>query len=154
MPGGRVEDWDGQIIPVSYLREACRAPVLLEGSGDEIARTIHDHYRDTIAAQGRDPDGEPAGQPWETLANSYRQANRHQADHIWAKLAVSDCHAVPEELVESFVMSPLQVEQLALIEHQRWAADRHLDGWRYGPVRDNRLKHHPNSSPMPIFPRP
>ena len=147
VPGGQVEDWDGQIIPVAYLREACRAPVLLEGSGDEIARTIHDHYRDTIAAQGRDPDGEPAGQPWETLANSYRQANRHQADHVWAKLAVSDCRAVPEDLVESFVMSPLQVEQLALIEHQRWAADRHLDGWRYGPVRDNRLKHHPQLIP-------
>jgi hypothetical protein len=147
VPGGQVEDWDGQIIPVAYLREACRAPVLLEGSGDEIARTIHDHYRDTIAAQGRDPDGEPAGQPWETLTNSYRQANRHQADHVWAKLAVSDCRAVPEDLVESFVMSPLQVEQLALIEHQRWAADRHLDGWRYGPVRDNRLKHHPQLIP-------
>jgi hypothetical protein len=144
---GRLEDWDGQIIPVSYLREACRAAVLLDGRGDEVARTIHDHYRDSIAAQGRDPDLEPAGQPWDLLASSYRQANRHQADHVRAKLAVIDARAVPEEMVESFTMTPMEVERLAVIEHERWAADRHLDGWSYAPVRDNQLKHHPQLIP-------
>jgi hypothetical protein len=144
---GRIEDWDGQIIPVSYLREACRPAVLLDGRGDEVARTIHDHYRDSIAAQGRNPDGEPAGQPWELLATSYRQANRHQADHVWAKLAVTDARAVPEEMVDSFVLTPLEVERLAVIEHERWAADRHLDGWSYAPERDNQLKHHPQLIP-------
>jgi hypothetical protein len=142
-----IEDWDGQIIPVSHLREVCRASVLLEGRGDEVARTIHDHYRDSIAAQGRDPNLEPAGQPWELLAPSYRQANRHQADHVWAKLAVTDARAVPEERVESFVPTPLEVERLAVIEHERWAADRHLDGWSYAPVRDNQRKHHPQLIP-------
>jgi hypothetical protein len=146
-PGEGIDDWDGQIIPVSFLREACRAAVLLEGRGDEVARTIHDHYRDSIAAQGRDPNLEPAGQPWELLATSYRQANRHQADHVWAKLAVTDARAVPEEMVESFVLTPLEVERLAVIEHERWAADRHLDGWSHAPVRDNRLKHHPQLIP-------
>jgi hypothetical protein len=147
MPDGRIEDWDGQIIPVTYFGEACRADVLLEGRGDEVARTIHDHYRDSIAAQGRDPDLEPAGQPWERLASSYRQANRHQADHVWAKLAVTDARAVPEEMVESFVLTPLEVERLAMIEHERWAADRYLDGWSYAPVRNNQLKHHPQLIP-------
>ncbi|WP_296805222.1 RyR domain-containing protein [Thiocapsa sp.] len=142
-----IEDWDGQIIPVSYLREACRPAVLLDGRGDEVARTIHDHYRDSIAAQGRDPDLEPAGQPWELLETSYRQANRHQADHVWAKLAVTDARAVPEEMVESFVLTPLEVERLAIIEHERWAADRHLDGWSYAPERDNPRKHHPQLIP-------
>ncbi|RKT45007.1 RyR domain-containing protein [Thiocapsa rosea] len=144
---GGIADWDGQIIPVSYLREVCRASVLLDGRGDEVARTIHDHYRDSIAAQGRDPNLEPAGQPWELLATSYRQANRHQADHVWAKLAVTDARAVPEEMVESFVLTPLEVERLAIIEHERWAADRHLDGWSYAPVRNNQLKHHPQLIP-------
>jgi hypothetical protein len=147
MPGGAIDAWDGQIIPVSYLGEACRADVLLDGRGDEVARTIHDHYRDTIAAQGRDPDLEPAGQPWERLATSYRQANRQQADHVWAKLAVIDARAVPEEIVESFVLTPTEVERLAIIEHDRWAADRSLDGWRYAPVRDNQRKHHPQLVP-------
>ncbi|NCA68775.1 MAG: Ryanodine receptor Ryr [Sphingobacteriia bacterium] len=144
---GRIQDWDGQTIPFSVLHEACRPEVLLDGHGDEVARTIHDQYRDSIAAQGRDLGDEPAGQPWDRLETSYRQANRHQADHVWAKLAVIDCRAVSEDLVESFYLTPLEIERLALIEHQRWAADRHLDGWRYAPVRDNQRKHHPQLVP-------
>ena len=146
-PGGAIDDWDGQIIPISYRREACRAALLLDGAGDELARTIHEHYCDTIAAQGRDLTREPAGQPWERLATSYRQANRHQADHFWAKLAVTDCRAVPEDLVEAFALSPLEVERLAILEHDRWAADRHLDGWSYGSARDNARKLHPQLIP-------
>ena len=146
-PGGVIDDWDGQIIPFAYRREACRAALLLDGVGDELARTIHEHYCDTIAAQGRDLTQEPAGQPWERLATSYRQANRHQADHVWAKLAVTDCRAVAEELVEAFALSPLEVERLAMVEHERWAADRYLDGWSYGPARDNARKLHPQLIP-------
>ncbi|MBK1718881.1 RyR domain-containing protein [Thiocystis violacea] len=146
-PRGEVGDWDGQIVPVSHVRLACRPEVLLDGVGDAVARGIHDHYRDTIAAQGRDPELEPAGRPWARLDESYRQANRYQADHLWAKLAVTDCRAVAEEMVESFAFTPLEVERLAAIEHQRWAADRYLDGWIQAPTRDNRLKHHPQLIP-------
>ncbi len=145
--GGDLDDWDGQIIPIAYRREACNAALLLDGVGDELARTIHEHYCDTIAAQGRDLALEPAGQPWERLATSYRQANRHQADHVWAKLAVTDCRAVAEDLVEAFALSPLEVERLAMVEHDRWAADRYLDGWSHGPTRDNARKLHPQLIP-------
>jgi hypothetical protein len=146
-PSGDVGDWDGQLVPISHVREACRPGVLLDGIGDEVALSIHEHYCDSIAAQGRDPSAEAAGQPWSKLAASYRQANRHQADHLWAKLAVTDCRAVSEEMVESFAFTPLEVERLAIIEHRRWAADRYLDGWSYAPVRDNARRHHPQLIP-------
>ncbi|MEA3274813.1 MAG: RyR domain-containing protein [Pseudomonadota bacterium] len=142
-PTSDIKDWDGQVLPSSYVREAFQPEVLLDGRGDELARVIHEHYRDSIGAQGRDPDAEPAGQPWQTLEASYRDASRQQADHLWAKLATVDCRAVPEELVESFAFAPLEVERLAIIEHKRWAADRYLDGWTYAPIRDNARKHHP-----------
>ncbi|MBK5964830.1 Ryanodine receptor Ryr [Thiocystis minor] len=144
---GDIADWDGQLIPFSSLHAACRPQVLLDGLGDEAARTIHEQYCDSIAAQGRDPGTEPAGEPWPRLATSYRQANRHQADHLWAKLALTDCRAVVEEMVDSFAFTPLEVERLARIEHRRWAADRFLDGWSYAPVRDNARKHHPQLIP-------
>ncbi len=147
IPDGRLADWDGQTFPFSYLAEACRPQVLLDGRGDALAQTIHEHYTDSIAAQGRDPEREPAGRPWSALSASYRDANRHQADHLWAKLAVMDCRAVPEERVGSFAFAPLEAERLAVIEHLRWAADRHLDGWSYAPVRDNARKHHPQLIP-------
>ena len=146
LDGGLV-DWDGQTFPFSYRDLACAPAVLLDGQVDRLAQTIHENYTDSIAAQGRDPEREPAGRPWVQLGISYREANRHQADHIWAKLAVTDCRAVPEERVESFAFAPLEAERLAVIEHLRWAADRYLDGWSYAPVRDNALKHHPQLIP-------
>jgi hypothetical protein len=146
-PSGGPGDWDGQLVPFSWLHEAFRPEVLLDGRSDELAQVIHEHYRDSIAAQGRDPDAEPAGWPWESLDASYRNASRHQADHLNAKLATLDCRAVREELVESFTFAPLEVERLAVIEHQRWAADRYLDGWTYAPARDNARKHHPQLIP-------
>ncbi|MCF7991261.1 MAG: Ryanodine receptor Ryr [Thiohalocapsa sp.] len=144
---GELADWDGQIIPVAWRRMVLSQQALLDDHDDDLARVIHAHYRDTTAAQGRDPSAEPAGRPWETLAEPYRDANRHQADHLLAKLAVTDCRAVPEELVESFAFAPTEIERLAIIEHARWAADRYLAGWRYAPQRDNARKHHPQLIP-------
>lgn len=146
-PNGELSDWDGQLIPISHRQLGLDRAVLLDGKGDELAQVIHNHYRDTTEAQGRDPSLEPAGRPWATLASSYRDANRHQADHLWAKLAMTDCQAVPESQVESFAFAPIEVERLAVIEHGRWAADRWLDGWSYAPTRDNRRKHHPQLIP-------
>ncbi|WP_295884273.1 RyR domain-containing protein [uncultured Thiohalocapsa sp.] len=140
---GRLPDWDGQLVPVQPLQLAFSRQVLLEGRDDALAEVIHEHYRDTSAAQGRDPAAAPSGVAWTQLATSYRDANRHQADHLWAKLAVTDCQAVPEELVESFAFAPMEVEQLAVIEHRRWAVERWLDGWTYGAERDNARKRHP-----------
>lgn len=146
-PNGELSDWDGQLIPISHRQLGLDRAVLLDGKGDELAQVIHNHYRDTTEAQGRDPSLEPAGRPWSTLASSYRDANRHQADHLWAKLAMTDCQAVPESQVESFAFAPIEVERLAVIEHGRWAADRWLDGWSYAPTRDNARKHHPQLIP-------
>ena len=140
---GSIRDWDGQILPFSYLDQVARPEVLLGEKGDELAELIHEHYRDTIMAQGRNPSQEPAGQPWDALDESYRNASRHQADHIWAKLAVTDCCAVAEDIVDTFAFTPMEVERLAVIEHRRWAADRYLDGWSFAPERDNVRKHHP-----------
>ncbi len=147
LPMPATEGWDGQIIPIAYHHEACRPALLIDGSGDELARIIHERYRDTLAAQGRDPSDEPASQPWERLEDSYRQASRHQADHFWVKLAVTDCRAVMDDRVKALVLSPPEVERLAIVEHERWAADRYLDGWSFGPVRDNARKIHPQLIP-------
>jgi RyR domain len=142
-----VATWDGQTYPFSAVNDVCRPAVLFDHQGDELAAIIHDYYRDSIAAQGRSLDETPAGRPWNTLDESYRQASRHQADHVPAKLAAIDCRSVPEEVSEFFVFSPSEVECLAMIEHDRWSADRYLDGWSYGPERDNARKHHPELMP-------
>ena len=67
VPDGKIVDWDGQILPFSYLNRMIEPEVLLGDRGGELARLVHAHYRDTTAAQGRDPSLEPAGQDWDVL---------------------------------------------------------------------------------------
>ncbi|MCI0653843.1 MAG: hypothetical protein L0Y39_05130 [Methylococcaceae bacterium] len=139
--------WDGQTYPFSALSEVCESDVLFGDREDDLARIVHDYYRDSIAAQGRPLEGNPAGESWARLDESYRQACRHQADHMLAKAAAIDCRLVPEQESEFFVFDPREVEKLARIEHDRWSADRHLNGWKFGPVRDNDKKIHPELIP-------
>lgn len=148
-PSGDLADWDGQTWPFSWLADACDPRALLDGDNDALALVIHDHYRDSIEAQGRDPGTEPAGRAWEDLGVSYRDASRQQADHLWAKLAATDGRAVPLDQTrgQTFAFAPLEVERLAEVEHRRWAADRYLAGWTYAPVRDNSRRHHPQLIP-------
>ncbi len=142
-----VAEWDGQIYPYSALFDVCDPEVLFGFQGDGLAGIIHDYYRDSIAAQGRPLEGTPAGEDWESLDESYRQACRHQADHVSAKLANIDCCAVPEVESDFFAFTSREVEVLSIIEHDRWSADRYLDGWCYGPERDNSEKIHPELIP-------
>ena len=146
-PSHQVSRWDGQLIPFSALQLCCQSAVLFSDRDDALAAEIHNYYQDSTASQGRNLENTPAGEPWERLSESYRQASRYQADHAAAKLASIDCRAVPEERAEFFYFGLLEAEKLAIIEHDRWSADRYLDGWVYGKVRDNDRKHHPELKP-------
>ena len=144
-----VRDWDGQTFPFSNADFDD-----VDGAGDELAEIIHNYYRDSIVSQGQDLDAAPAGRPWCTLDESFREASRHQADHMEAKLAIVGGRSVPEDSREFFTYSHLEVERLARIEHDRWAADRYLAGWVYGPTRDNARKIHPQLIPYDELSKP
>ncbi len=144
---GSVGEWDGLRFPWSAIHEVCIPAILFGFEGDRLASIIHDYYRDSIESQGRSLESTPAGESWENLNDSYRQASRHQADHIPAKLACIDCFVVLESESDYFAFTSSEVEQLSRIEHARWSADRYLDGWQYGPSRDNRAKIHPELIP-------
>ncbi len=146
-PSTNPHDWDGQTLPFSTSDHVRAVARMLDNRGDEQAETIHNYYRDSIVSQGQDLDATPAGRPWDGLDESYREASRHQADHLEAKLAAIGCRSVPEEQSGFFAFTHLEVEKLALIEHDRWSADRSLAGWVYGPERDNTRKIHPQLVP-------
>jgi len=46
-----------------------------------------------------------------------------------------------------FEFTAAEIELLARIEHRRWAAERYLDGWSFGEVRDDIAKLHPDLIP-------
>jgi Trk K+ transport system NAD-binding subunit len=116
---------------------------------DRIARAVHGRFlqvqRDA-QAQGKQLPVTEALHEWDELPLTYRQAGRRAADHIPAKLASIGCF-VPHGVnalsrdVERVVESPM-FEILAELEHEAWSVDRRLEGWRAGPVRDNRAMIH------------
>ena len=63
---------------------------------------------------------------------------------------------VPQPLDTTGVQLPQDLEQLvekmALNVHEVWAAGRMADGWTWGPVRNDGLKHHPCLIPYEELP--
>ena len=45
------------------------------------------------------------------------------------------------------MLQPAQLELLARMGHDRWWADRILDGWTFNVVRNNQRKYHPSLVP-------
>jgi RyR domain len=62
----------------------------------------------------------------------------------------------PSPLETSFVMLSPEIqaltERLAENAHDHWARQRLVDGWSYGPVRDDINKHHPCLIPYQDLP--
>lgn len=139
----------------------------LDGSGlfedplDGHAKAFHDGYLALNPPDAGNPLS-PAQAPWERLSDEFRVANRRVAAHIRAKLDAVGfdldgwlgsrqepwrSHDLPP-VPEMFDLSdPILIDQLADLEHRRWMIDRALNGWRYGPVRDNRARIHPDMIP-------
>ncbi|MBB4265210.1 RyR domain-containing protein [Roseospira visakhapatnamensis] len=121
---------------------------------DRLAATIHGFYLENAWTRGEGRGSSPALEPWERLPETYRHANRAQADHLFLKLDAAGLIAVPtprfrdDDAVAAPAWShPARVEHLAELEHDRWASDRLLDGWVHGPRRDNARKVHPDLLP-------
>jgi hypothetical protein len=124
----------GTLHPFSVLDRTCRAELLLSGTRNEIlARAMHAEYVRKQSADGQTPATNPSMVGWDELPESLRESNRRQADHIGLKLKTIGCALAPRvdwraPLLE---LAPEEVELLARLEHDRWRAERLLDGWTY-----------------------
>jgi len=123
---------------------------------DALARGLHKNYR-----LGEDKSAQ-AAVGWEQLSEPLRRANVHAADHLPAKLwslgfDISELlpgqiptfdQAAKEWLFGKSGASPppdaiASIAALAKLEHDRWVIERKLDGWTYGPVRNDERQLHP-----------
>jgi len=127
--------------------------VLLNQRLDFLARKIHEAWQSVEAADRRANNQPTAvGKTWELLSEENRESNREAADHLWAKLRALgyELSEVPEGTVapppSGDLVHELRVreEELARAEHARWMTWRILKGWRWGAVRDNEKKLHPD----------
>jgi len=123
---------------------------LLSEMDDARARLLHEDYcakddRGCAETPGRRKAA--ANLPWESLPETYREANRSSADHIEVKLRAVGRTLAPRGSAAEAPLTPEELEVLSRMEHDRWWADRALDGWTYAPERDNARKHHPDMVP-------
>lgn len=124
---------------------------LISEVDDTRARQFHEGYcaKDLLECEKK-PGAQPApfNRPWAELPETARDANRITADHFEVKMRALGLRIVSkDEQVDPVVLTSDQLELLARMEHDRWWADRMLDGWTFHAVRDNQRKFHPNLVP-------
>jgi hypothetical protein len=145
------------LIPFGDVDLLLEASEFLSATPDHAARAYSEAYRAALpAAQRDDPDNRSA-RPWDQLDETYRQANRDAVAHIAAKLASAGVDprvwrgapGLPRLPPGARLFAtPAELEALAALEHERWMAQRRMDGWRRtdGPKdQDRRL--HPSLAP-------
>lgn len=125
----------------------------ITGEDDILARQIHKAYCHQRAAAGDPPSASTT--LWDNLPESSRRANRRAADHIWTKLEAvgyrvdQRARALPHLVDRGARLEEADIRSaLARLEHDRWWADRVVDGWQYGPARDNAARVHPDLRPF------
>lgn len=129
------------VVPFGMIADGCCHTAFTEDERERLAQEVH---RDFVSKQhgSRDPL-DPSMRQWRDLREALRASNRQQAEHIDIKLRAIGCEAVPQEDARLAVAAfeegndgPGEVELLAQMEHNRWCAERMLDGWTYAPVKD------------------
>ena len=113
-----------------------RVDPLAQDKREQVAQILHANYRREQAARARKDD--PALNDWNDLAETYRHANRHQADHIITEIRQIGCEVYPvaDRKIAEMTFTDSEVEKLAEMEHGRWVVERLRNGWKLGDKRD------------------
>ncbi|MET0372060.1 MAG: RyR domain-containing protein [Sphingobium sp.] len=134
------------ILPFGGLAALADPDLLLQDRHDALARSIHEFY-----LEGRFAEGERIGirasmQEWENLPESFRDDNRLVADCYQLKL-----RDIGARLADgggaTFTLSSDELEEMSRAEHDRWMAAKLVQGWVYGPKRDDARRIHPDIIP-------
>lgn len=134
------------ILPFGGLAALSDPDMLLQDRHDMLARSIHDFY-----LEGRFAEGERIGirasmQEWENLSETFRDDNRLVADCYQLKLRDIGARLV-DGVGPTLSLSADELEEMARAEHDRWMAAKLVQGWTYGPVRDDKARIHPDIVP-------
>lgn len=114
---------------------------------ESLARSIHEEYTRQRSILGQ----KGSLQAWDDLSEEKRNSNRDAASHIPTKLRLVG-HGV-RRIGESAIprtpdISDKEILILAQAEHERWAGEQKLQGFRYGKEKDLSAKVSPHLVPF------
>jgi hypothetical protein len=147
-------------IPFGDLESIAASSEFLSDRPDRIARTYSEAYRALLTREQRRDRINRSAFPWDELDETFRRSTRYLVAHIAAKMASAG--VAPEHWVGAKGLPRLpsgvelysrqdELEALAALEHERWCAQRRMDGWRLGP-RDDARRRHPMLKPYADLP--
>lgn len=137
----------GTIVPFGMLDTSCLPPIIENDTLDVLARAIHRNFVEQNASSR--PADDPAIQSWERLPLTFKESNRSQADHIPVKMRDIGCTVVTADSAGEAIteFTPEELDVLSRMEHARWNAERYLDGWQFGKIKNTSKKENPNLVP-------
>jgi len=105
---------------------------VLMSSAEEIAKVLQAIY--CKDQKSKKPADDPAVQPWENLDEKFKESNRQQAKHIAVKLEAIgyDFAPIGRAKVKPILFKKNEIEELSIMEHDRWVEERLTDGWTSG----------------------
>jgi hypothetical protein len=143
---GRGEAIGHRMHAFGTLEEVCSLTTLLHEREDAIAKVLHQIWFDNQITQGNAPGSNPALFLWDRLPERFKESNRQAADHIVVKLRAVG-YRVDRLRQDQLRVTKLdeddQVDLMAQMEHQRWCAEKLLQGYVYGDLRDDVAKTQP-----------
>jgi len=110
-----------------------------------LARLAHENYLTKRIADDKDK----SLKVWDELPEYLKESNMQQVRCAVFNLEKAGfmIEAVKNEESKAITFSKEEVELLSELEHGRWNAERLLDGWRYGKVKNAEKKINPSLVP-------
>jgi hypothetical protein len=141
---GVLDDLSGALRLYGVVHAACDPDLIGDDLVERLARVIHESYLMSRGRHGDRTGPDPALASWERLPERLRQDNRAQARDIGRKLRELGCALSPRVGPGSeYVLAESEIERLAVLEHERWVAEKVAAGWRYADDKDEARLLHP-----------
>ncbi len=128
----------GKLHAFAMLEEVYKPESLLGGTREVLAMAIHEEYATRQRKLGVKPAENSSMESWSELPEILRESNRHSADAALVKLSAIGCgiELLTDASAIRFNFTPEEIEQMSVIEHQRWVDERLTQGWKLSPVKD------------------
>ncbi|GEM_PF-342221 len=117
--------------------EALTLPQIFENieTNDKLAKAMHNEYLKLPPEQADILDIK-----WAKLTDYFKEENRYPARHLYYKLNQAGFVVVDNGIKEAEVSPDLYDDNFRKLEHNRWAARKILNGYRYLENQDDTLK--------------